>query len=149
MCTGSIPPAPRLQNNRPSSFITSLYVWRLWPHYVPQKNFRPQGKELIASQLHFQSYACHLPHHWPEVARFLKFCWLYQYSPLVTMTHLSMLAPLETNVLTTEAWPWRAAMCRAVLPSLSSTSTRAPGEGGKERGRVGRRDERGMMEGRR
>ena len=36
------------------------------------------------------------------------------------------LAPLETRVLVTEAWPWRAAVCRAVFPRLSSISTRAP-----------------------
>ena len=36
------------------------------------------------------------------------------------------LALLETSVLVTEAWPWRAAVWRAVLPRLSSISTRAP-----------------------
>lgn len=71
----------------------------------------------------------------------IKYCWFYpdclassthNHTIIVTLAYLSMLAPLETSVLTTEAWPWRAAMCRAVLPSLSSTSTRAPGEGGRK-----------------
>ena len=42
------------------------------------------------------------------------------------------LAPLQARVLVTEAWPCRAAMCRAVFFCLSSTSTRAPVRGGRE-----------------
>lgn len=51
---------------------------------------------------------------------------IFEYFKTFIVTYFAVSAPLVINVLISNSWPYRAAMCKGVFPFLSSQSISAP-----------------------